>query len=212
MTIGGWLQIGIFCLALLAVTKPMGLYVECVYDGRMHWLRPVENAIMGRVRTRHPRVGRRPLGRHRRHAGALGLAGDPHHLQPGRDLHRPHDRACGGRRSIVVLARERFGMRGRPVHEDGAHPAARFVAFSAAARMSGVNVGGLELRKAAGDSVARRVREGGPVDSGPSEGTSPLRWDAHIDRELDRLADAVEAALDFTASDRLVGLSSTVGA
>ncbi|MEW5928948.1 MAG: cobyric acid synthase [Gemmatimonadota bacterium] len=31
------------------------------------------------------------------------------------------------------------------------------------------------------------------------------RWEAHLDRELDRLADAVEAALDMDAVDRLAG-------
>jgi adenosylcobyric acid synthase len=45
-----------------------------------------------------------------------------------------------------------------------------------------------------------------------SAGATPLRWDAHVERELDRLADAVEAALDFAAIDRVVGLPSAVGA
>lgn len=45
MTINGWLQIGFFCLALLAVTKPVGIYLQRVYDGRMRWLAPVERAI-----------------------------------------------------------------------------------------------------------------------------------------------------------------------
>jgi len=45
MTTNGWLQIGFFCLALLAVTKPVGLYIQRVYDGKMRWLAPVERAI-----------------------------------------------------------------------------------------------------------------------------------------------------------------------
>ena len=40
MTANGWLQIGVFALILLAVTKPLGLYMVRVYDGSMTWLRP----------------------------------------------------------------------------------------------------------------------------------------------------------------------------
>jgi K+-transporting ATPase ATPase A chain len=45
MTANGWLQIGFFCLVLLAVTKPMGIYVQRVYEGRMRWLASVERAL-----------------------------------------------------------------------------------------------------------------------------------------------------------------------
>jgi K+-transporting ATPase ATPase A chain len=45
MTASGWLQIALFAVALLLVTKPMGLYLLRVYDGSMGWLRPVERAI-----------------------------------------------------------------------------------------------------------------------------------------------------------------------
>ena len=47
----------------------------------------------------------------------------------------------------------------------------------------------------------------GPAD----EDARGLRWDAHLDAELDRLADAVEAALDFTAIDALIGLPTAMG-
>jgi len=60
-------------------------------------------------------------------------------------------------RSIVVLAKQ-FGLRGRPL-ADGKQM--ELVAFSAATRMSGVNVPGLELRKGAADAVGRWVREHG---------------------------------------------------
>jgi K+-transporting ATPase ATPase B chain len=71
-------------------------------------------------------------------------------------------------RSIVVLAKEKFGLRGRTLTDgqgaaadpSGATPDVVFVPFSAATRMSGVNLaGGGELRKGAGDMVARWVRE-----------------------------------------------------
>jgi K+-transporting ATPase ATPase A chain len=45
MTAHGWLQILLFSAVLLAVTKPMGLYVLKVYDGSMRWLAPVERVI-----------------------------------------------------------------------------------------------------------------------------------------------------------------------
>ena len=62
-------------------------------------------------------------------------------------------------RSIVVLAKERFGIRGREVG-NAEHPM-EFVPFSASTRMSGVNTDGMELRKGAGDAIARYVREQG---------------------------------------------------
>jgi K+-transporting ATPase ATPase B chain len=52
-------------------------------------------------------------------------------------------------RSIVVLAKEKYGLRGRDVHELGA----TFVPFSAQTRMSGVNLDGRAIRKGAADAV-----------------------------------------------------------
>lgn len=45
MTANGWLQIGFYCAVLLLVTRPMGIYVQRVYEGRMRGLAPVERAI-----------------------------------------------------------------------------------------------------------------------------------------------------------------------
>jgi potassium-transporting ATPase ATP-binding subunit len=70
-------------------------------------------------------------------------------------------------RSIVVLAKEQFGLRGRTlaeggrVHNDGHLGDARFVPFSAMTRMSGVDMVGSQLRKGAADAVGRWVRESG---------------------------------------------------
>ncbi|MDB4874848.1 MAG: kdpB [Gemmatimonadetes bacterium] len=85
-------------------------------------------------------------------------------------------------RSIVVLAKERFGLRGRTLAEGnrvvsvGVGDLAErptnmeFVPFSATTRMSGVNWSGVELRKGAGDSIARWVREhGGEIPSAMTE-------------------------------------------
>jgi K+-transporting ATPase ATPase B chain len=67
-------------------------------------------------------------------------------------------------RSIVVLAKEKFGLRGREVGGTADSPVGmEFVPFSATTRMSGVNAHGHEVRKGAADSVARWVREQGGV-------------------------------------------------
>src|SRR4051812_9365978 len=60
-------------------------------------------------------------------------------------------------RSVVVLAKERFGLRGRhiPEHE------ATFIPFSAYTRMSGVDWEGRQLRKGATEAIARFVAERG---------------------------------------------------
>jgi len=42
VTANGWLQIGVFGLAVLAVTKPLGLYLVAVYEGRVRWLASLE--------------------------------------------------------------------------------------------------------------------------------------------------------------------------
>jgi len=60
-------------------------------------------------------------------------------------------------RSIVVLAKEKFGIRERDVHALGAV----FVPFSAQTRMSGVDLDGRKIRKGSGDAIAAFVREAG---------------------------------------------------
>jgi K+-transporting ATPase ATPase A chain len=45
MTANGWLQILFFSAAILAVAKPIGLYLVAVYEGRMRWLMPLERGI-----------------------------------------------------------------------------------------------------------------------------------------------------------------------
>ncbi|HEY7482135.1 MAG TPA: potassium-transporting ATPase subunit KdpB [Gemmatimonadales bacterium] len=64
-------------------------------------------------------------------------------------------------RSIVVLAKERFALRGRSATGADGHVAMTFVPFSAATRMSGVNMAQHQLRKGATDAVGRWVAEGG---------------------------------------------------
>lgn len=60
-------------------------------------------------------------------------------------------------RSIVVLAKQQFGLRAVTLEGTGAH----FVPFSARTRMSGVNLDGREVRKGASDSVEAYVKAHG---------------------------------------------------
>ena len=60
-------------------------------------------------------------------------------------------------RSIVVLVKQKYGLRGRemaPLH-------ARFVRFSAQTRMSGIDLEGSSIRKGAVDAVVEHVRQVG---------------------------------------------------
>jgi K+-transporting ATPase ATPase B chain len=81
-------------------------------------------------------------------------------------------------RSIVVLAKERFGFREREILEGHS-----FIPFSATTRMSGLDMDGRQIRKGAAESVKRWVVERGgaipddldPVVEGISRaGSTPL--------------------------------------
>jgi K+-transporting ATPase ATPase B chain len=72
-------------------------------------------------------------------------------------------------RSIVVLAKERFDIRGRSLEADHV-----FVPFTATTRMSGLDMGERQIRKGAGDSVKRWVSEQG--------GATPSDLDEIIER------------------------------
>jgi potassium-transporting ATPase ATP-binding subunit len=60
-------------------------------------------------------------------------------------------------RSIVVLAKEMYGLRGRELSE----LQAEFVPFSAVTRMSGVNMDGRVIRKGSTDAIAAFLKENG---------------------------------------------------
>ncbi len=65
-------------------------------------------------------------------------------------------------RSIVVLAKEKYHIRGRELSDKDAV----FVPFSAQTRMSGIDLDGREIRKGAADSIAAYVKaNGGTVSS-----------------------------------------------
>jgi len=60
-------------------------------------------------------------------------------------------------RSVVVLAKGKYGLRGREVASHEAH----FIPFSAYTRMSGVDIDDRRLRKGATEAIARFIREQG---------------------------------------------------
>ncbi|MBZ5680453.1 MAG: potassium-transporting ATPase subunit KdpB [Acidobacteriia bacterium] len=60
-------------------------------------------------------------------------------------------------RSIVVLAKEKYGLRGRELGSHDAH----FVPFTAQTRMSGVDLNGFEIRKGATDAIEKYVAQNG---------------------------------------------------
>jgi K+-transporting ATPase ATPase B chain len=60
-------------------------------------------------------------------------------------------------RSIVVLAKEKFGLRARDIYEMGA----TFIPFTAQTRMSGVNLDGRQIRKGSADAVEAYVTSQG---------------------------------------------------
>ena len=97
-------------------------------------------------------------------------------------------------RSIVVLAKQ-FGLRGRTLTE-GAH-GLELVPFSAATRMSGVNAGGLQVRKGAAEAVGQWVREQG--------GDTPAALTTAVERI------AREGGTPLVVAEREHGATRTLG-
>jgi K+-transporting ATPase ATPase B chain len=93
-------------------------------------------------------------------------------------------------RSIVVLAKERYNLRGRELLERRA----RFVPFSAYTRMSGADLDGRSIRKGAAEAVVRWVREQG--------GSIPPQ----LDPMVDRIARDGGTPLVVAANDQVLGV------
>lgn len=74
-------------------------------------------------------------------------------------------------RSIVVLAKERYGIRGRDMKELSAH----FVPFSAQTRISGVDTEGVSIRKGAVDAILAEIRGAPVIENARHEGGTLTR-------------------------------------
>jgi K+-transporting ATPase ATPase B chain len=92
-------------------------------------------------------------------------------------------------RSIVVLAKERFGLREREMGDGH-----RFVPFSATTRMSGIDVDGRAIRKGAADAVKRWCVEQG--------GHPP----AELDALVEQIARAGSTPLVVAEGTRVIGV------
>ncbi|PRD52432.1 potassium-transporting ATPase subunit KdpB [Phyllobacterium myrsinacearum] len=86
-------------------------------------------------------------------------------------------------RSIVVLAKEKYGIRAR----DMATLHATFVPFTAQSRMSGVDIDGSSIRKGAVDAVLAYVNS-------TTVATGTVRAGAELVRELQSIADQIAKA------------------
>lgn len=114
---------------------------------------------------------------------------DPAELADAAQLSSLADETPEGR-SIVVLAKEQFGLRGRTLEDKGME----FIPFTAATRMSGVNYEGNEIRKGAADSVRTYVEAAGGVLS------------QECDEAVERIAKAGGTPLVVTKNCRVLGV------
>lgn len=114
---------------------------------------------------------------------------DPAELADAAQLSSLADETPEGR-SIVVLAKEQFGLRGRTLEDKGME----FIPFTAATRMSGVNYEGNEIRKGAADSVRTYVEAAGGVFS------------QECDDVVERIAKAGGTPLVVTKNCRVLGV------
>jgi potassium-transporting ATPase ATP-binding subunit len=110
-------------------------------------------------------------------------------------------------RSIVVLAKEKYGIRGRDMAELGA----TFIPFSAQTRMSGVDAGGTAVRKGAVDAILNYVSGGSqPVASGNTVRSIQPLLNSDIGRELQSIADEIAKSggtpLAVAKDGRLLGV------
>jgi K+-transporting ATPase ATPase B chain len=95
----------------------------------------------------------------RQAAEFISLQGiDAQHLANAAQLSSLADETPEGR-SIVVLAKEQYGLRGREIHDLAKN--AEFVPFTAQTRMSGVNLDDREIRKGAVDAIDKYLSGNG---------------------------------------------------
>ena len=92
-------------------------------------------------------------------------------------------------RSIVVLAKEKYGIRGRDLHELGA----KFIPFTAQSRMSGVEINGSWIRKGAIDAVLDYLKPTKAV-SAAAAASRKTSVSAELEREVNAIAETIAKA------------------
>jgi K+-transporting ATPase ATPase B chain len=97
-------------------------------------------------------------------------------------------------RSIVVLVKEKYGLRGRTVGASESAPEMKFIPFSSHTRMSGVDSGDMFIRKGAADAIfADMSGYGQPVS-------------AELKRAVDTIAQAGGTPLVVTRNGKALGV------
>ncbi len=93
-------------------------------------------------------------------------------------------------RSIVVLVKERYGLRGREVRQEHIH----FIPFSAQTRMSGCDIGGRMIRKGAVDAIRAHVAGLGGIAANK------------LDTVTQQIADSGGTPLAVSDGNRVLGI------
>jgi K+-transporting ATPase ATPase B chain len=89
-------------------------------------------------------------------------------------------------RSIVVLAKEKYGIRGRDIHDLGA----KFIPFTAQSRMSGVEINGSWIRKGAIDAILDHLKSSKTVSAGAAS-SRKTSVSAELEREVNGIAETI---------------------
>jgi K+-transporting ATPase ATPase B chain len=111
-------------------------------------------------------------------------------------------------RSIVILAKEKYGIRGREM----APLNAKFVPFSAQTRMSGVDVEGRSIRKGAVDAILDHVRQakGGPIVASAKErvalAVAQIPEMVHLTPVVEKIAKSGGTPLVVAQDTRILGI------
>jgi potassium-transporting ATPase ATP-binding subunit len=109
-------------------------------------------------------------------------------------------------RSIVVLAKEKYGIRGRDIQELGA----KFIPFTAQSRMSGVEIGDSWVRKGAVDAILDYLKTSSPKAASAGAATRKTAVSAEMMREVNAIAEAIAKSggtpLAVAKDGRLLGV------
>jgi K+-transporting ATPase ATPase B chain len=97
-------------------------------------------------------------------------------------------------RSIVVLAKEKYGLRERSMSEQNVH----FIPFTAQTRMSGVDIAGTSIRKGAVDAILAYV--------GQKSGRQTAPISTQLKEVTERIARAGGTPLAVAKDDRVLGV------
>ena len=109
-------------------------------------------------------------------------------------------------RSVVVLAKEKYGIRGRDINELGA----KFIPFTAQSRMSGVEIGDSWIRKGAVDAILDYLKISSPKPASVGAAARKITVSAELTREVNAIAGSIAQSggtpLAVAKDGRLLGV------